>query len=378
MIFSTNFLNKAARLFGAVLLCGLTGCGAVKAPVAAPLPALDPEPVAGPVVVLPLNNLSAVEAPYRKIDAWVDHALNRRGIKTVGPERLENFLARYRVRYTGGLEPKVIDRIQSELEASKVLLVSLELYSERFPPKVALTARLVSTDPYPRVIWADGIGLSGDDEPGLLGLTLVNNPYKLLNNAVDYLADSLQRVLVDPKGQANPTGIKDRFHPSVFFRSPSFEPTNTYRLAVLPFFNLSDRKYAGEIMALQYINQLAPHKNFDLLDTGVIRDALLNSRIIMNDGISLADADALFSRLEADLIVTGTVITYQDYEGSGGSPIVEFTTLVIEKQSREVVWSSRSHQQGDDLVVFFDWKKVNTAHGLASAMVRDTVSILLE
>jgi hypothetical protein len=90
----------------------------------------------------------------------------------------------------------------------------------------------------------------------------------------------------------------------------------------------------------------------------------------MQDGISLADADALFAGLNADLLVSGRVMDYQDYRGAWGKPIVDFSSMVIERKSREIVWSSDSHNEGDDRVFFFDRGRVNTAHAMASQMVR--------
>jgi TolB-like protein len=143
-----------------------------------------------------------------------------------------------------------------------------------------------------------------------------------------------------------------------------------YRVAIAPFFNRSERKYAGEIMVLHFIRQLKRFDNFEVIEPAMVRQELLNSRIIMQDGISLADADALFAGLDADLLVSGRVMDYQDYQGALGKPKVDFSSMVIERKSREVVWSSDSHNEGDDGVFLFDRGRVNTAHAMASQMVQ--------
>ncbi len=96
----------------------------------------------------------------------------------------------------------------------------------------------------------------------------------------------------------------------------------------------------------------------------------------MDDGISLADADAVFSRLDADLILTGKVLDYQDYQGPTGKPKVGFSALLIEKKSREVVWSCQSYHEGDEGVWFFDWGNVYTAHSLATEMIQLAVETI--
>jgi hypothetical protein len=61
---------------------------------------------------------------------------------------------------------------------------------------------------------------------------------------------------------------------------------------------------------------------------------------------------------------------YQDYQGIWGKPKVDFSATVIERESREVIWSSSSYNEGDDGVFFFDRGRVNTAHAMASQMVQ--------
>jgi hypothetical protein len=74
--------------------------------------------------------------------------------------------------------------------------------------------------------------------------------------------------------------------------------------------------------------------------------------------------------LNADLILSGDVTDYEDYQGIWGKPKVSFSAQLIEKKSREVVWSSYSYNEGDDGVFFFDLGRVNTASVMVSQMVR--------
>lgn len=131
-------------------------------------------------------------------------------------------------------------------------------------------------------------------------------------------------------------------------------------------------------MALHFVRQIGAYGNFNVIEPGVVRQALLGLRVIMDDGLSLANADITFSRLNADLILTGKIIDYQDYQGSYGKPKVDFSALLIERKSREVVWSSKSYNEGDDGVYFFDRGRVNTAHAMASEMVSHVVDMIVE
>ena len=46
--------------------------------------------------------------------------------------------------------------------------------------------------------------------------------------------------------------------------------------------------------------------------------------MITQEGVSLTDADAIFSTLDADLM-SGKVNEYQDYQGTFGNPKVDFS-----------------------------------------------------
>jgi hypothetical protein len=55
---------------------------------------------------------------------------------------------------------------------------------------------------------------------------------------------------------------------------------------------------------------------------------------------------------------------------------VEFSTVVIEKASRRVVFSSDSDNRGTDGVRFFERGISRTAHGMATQMVRLTAAAI--
>ena len=163
---------------------------------------------------------------------------------------------------------------------------------------------------------------------------------------------------------------KKKFGPEVIYRKAVLAADKTHTVAVIPFFNPSARSFAGEILALHFVRQLWAFENFNVIEPGMVRQQLLKSRIIMDSGISLADADVIAIGLNADFILNGKVIDYQDYRGYNGIAKVDFSAQLIARVEREVVWSVKSYHAGDDGVFFFDWGRVNTAYALASDMVQ--------
>jgi len=378
MMFSTNFSCKPSRLLFALLVCLFSGCSAANNQTRSatgdhPIPANKPI-----VAVLPLNNLSSTPVPLEQIRQLLSKSFETQGLTILPDETVEKFIIKHRVRYVGGLDEMLAENLRYETGADAVLISSVNLYKENPPPKIALTCRLVSTGKNPKILWMDGVGLAGDDSIGLLQLSLIEDPKELLHKAVQYLSTSLASYLSGKKYLPVSRRKIIKFWPQLFYRSPVFELDWKHTVAVVPFFNLSENRFAGEIMPIHFVNQLLRSENFAVIEPGIIRDLLLQMRIVLHNGISLAGSHDLFSKLDADLILSGKVFDYQESEGTSGRAKVDFSALMIERRTREVVWACESHNEGDYGVFFFDWGKINTAHKMASEMVASAVETLVE
>jgi hypothetical protein len=322
------------------------------------------------VAVFPFQNLTGTPVPIKEIRRSLINRLEANGFEILDDEVLEKFMAKYRIRDTGGIDRATAQAFKNEIGVEGVLITAMEFYSEDIPPKMALTSRLVSTGDKAVILWMDGVGVAGDDSPGLLGLGLIEDPLKLLDNALDSLCGSLVQYVSTKKEDLSAKRPGRKFKPKIVYRVPLPEENRKYTVAVIPFFNESIRKNAAEIVVLHFVRELTKLGNFSVIELGVVKQQLLNARIIMLEGISLTDADLASNSLEADLVLTGRVMDYQDYQGSLGKPKVDFSVTAIERKSRKVVWNSYSHNEGDDGVFFFDWGRVNTAHAMMAKMAQ--------
>jgi hypothetical protein len=377
MMFSTNFFTRAILLAGMFLFC-LCGCASKKNPSADQRLAAPAGGGSLKIAAFPVLNLSGVAAPIGSLNKLVIDNLKASGLNLIESDVVDRVIARHRIRYLGGLSRPTARALQKEAGADAVLITALEFYSDIPPPKIALMSRLISTGQSPRILWMNGVGLAGDDSRGLLDLYLIEDPRILMEKAVYKLTGSLANYVSGDSDWTESQGARRTFRPKVAFRSPIIDPDMNYTLAVIPFFNLSERKSAGEFLALHFIRQLREFGNFRVIEPGVIRQSLLDLRVIMADGISLANTDLVFKRLNADLILSGRVLDYQDYQGAEGTPKVDFAAQIIERKSREVVWIVKSYDAGDEGVFFFDWGKVNTAYTMTAQMVKLAVQDLVE
>lgn len=358
-------------LFVAALLT-LYGCVRSRT-TGAPLP----EVAGGPLVaVFPIENLSGKAAPLADIRHRLIDSLQSRGVRVLDDATLDAVLTRYRVRYTAGLEQKFAEALKRDSGVDGVVIASVEFFDPTPPPRVALFVRFVATGQMLLVRWIDSVGLAGDDSPGVLGIGMIDDVETLLARGVNQLTASLVRYLEageSRRGQSTPR----KFRPKVIYRSDTLDSSRTYSVAVMPFFSRTDRPNAGEIIALHMIQSLLSFAGLGVVEPGVVREELLRSRIIMSDGVSIPETETVLNAVNADLVLNGEVLRYAERAGVSGAPSVDFGVLFIERRSRRVVYSSYSHNTGNDGVFFFDVGRVNTAHAMASDMARSIAQRML-
>lgn len=326
------------------------------------------QPNPGTVAVFPIENLSGGIIPSDEIRQSLIATLVSDGVRVLGIDVLEQFFDRHRVRYTGGIDVATADALKAETGVQGIVIASVEQFNTSLPPKFAVFVRLVSIQGAPAVIWADDIGMSGDEAPGWFDLGLVNDASTLQSRALAQLGKSLSAYVSDRKVSA--PSASSKFRPQTLYRALKLEKGKTYTVAVVPFFNLTERVNAGDIFALLFVRHLSVFPQFQVLDTGVLRTQLLDARIIMDGGLSLSDADTVAALVDADFIVGGRVLRYDGSIGVGSEVRVAFSTVVIERKTRKVLWSSDSYNDARQHSGLFERGISKTAHVMATQMVR--------
>jgi len=340
------------------------------------------------IAVLPVQNMSGAKAPVKKIQESPEKMVRMKGLRVVDAQTLQDFIVRHRIRFTGGINGSLARALKEETGAQAVLISVLDLYREAIIPKMSLTVWLDTCSDPPGILWVDSKSMSGDTNPGLLDLGMIKSADELMDKVLEALFESWEPTLMPAPTAAEAKKAaaywserwqdigSSKFRPKEYYRSESYSPSRRYTVAVMPFYNLSERKYAGEIIELHFVRQLRQVPNLVVTEPGELRQYLLQYRIIMQDGLSLAHAEILFAKLGVDLIVTGKIFDYEDYIGTNGKPIVDFSVEVFSRDGNKTIWTSKSYTDGEKGVFFFDFGKIYTAHNLADQMV-GTISRML-
>jgi TolB-like protein len=327
------------------------------------------------IAVLPIENLSGGKAPLKELRKTIERQVQSAGFAVLDEGKLNLFMARHRLRYIGGIDEESAKLFAQEEGVSGVLVSSLEFYGDGYPPKLILTSRLVTTGNEPHIDWMESVALVGNDSPGLFETGIIRNVAKLSEKGVEQLVASLASAWEHNFEVERAMMPKSTMPPRQLFRQ-GLSPDRRFRVVVLPFYNRTGRKYAGEIMTLHFVKELQRLGNFQVVEPGIVRNKLLQYRLIMEGGMSNANADVIFDVLQANLVLTGKVVEYQEARGESGIPVVEFSASMFDKESHRTVLSADSYHTGDERVHFFDIGRIGTACGVAGEMIRGIVAPL--
>jgi hypothetical protein len=361
----TSFSSRrAARALAlALAVAGGVGCAGVQRS--------EPAAAARPyrLALFPTQNLSPSPVPVRGVEREIVRSIASAGLEVVMGDAVERFLERHRVRFTGGIDGPTASAAHDELGVDGILISSVELYSDEGEPRIGVTMRVVAATEQANLVWIGGTSRTGFDSPGLLNLGLVPRFVDLERRELNRLSESLVRTVIGKAGTASLCPGGRRFRPRVAFRSPRFDPSRSYSVAVLPFVNDSARRGAGDLLALEFTRQLAAVPRLHVVEPGVVRDRLIRNRVVMEGGVSVDTARLMLDALNADLVFAGYVRELNE----GDRTTVDFTVLALEREHGRIVWESTSHATGTDGVWLFDIGKISTASELACRTVRDTV-----
>lgn len=331
------------------------------------------------VAVLSPVDWTGRTAPLDQVQTAVESALSERGLAPVPRSDLEAVLRKHRIRYTGGISGQTARAIGEETGVEGVLVTSIDDFETVDPPRFAMTCRWIQATSDAVPAWMETSARHGHEHPGAFGMGLISSVDVLIERSAGEMSASLAAFLRSG-GPAQRGDLPRRFRPGVAvvnreWVSAAFSGS-TPRVAVLPFIVDGARRDVGEVIASQFVRALIATGRMSVLEPGVVREALLEARLIQEGGPSLPQVDALRALLDVDLVVSGRVTDYEAMGSAPGSPFVGFSARGLDSRTRQVVWSSFSFGPGDDRPGPFGVFRIRSSIALASDLVRGAVEAL--
>ena len=332
------------------------------------------------LAVFPPVDRAPGPVPLAEVQASLESALAARGFSVLAHDELEAFFRRHRVRYTGGVSSEIAALLGREAGVDGIVLTSVDDWEGLFPPRVALTSRWVAAMAEAPIAWMDTSAHHGTEHPRAFDIGIVSDLPVLLDRATGALAESLAASAERHGIPGRAPSVPRAFRPTSFTADPGWiaglAPERPLRVAVLPFVAELPRRELGQLLASQFTEHLVEGGGMDVLEPGVVRDALLQARVIQDGGPSLPQVDALRALLDVDLVVSGRVTEFESRGETPRTPFVGFSSRGIDTRTRQAVWSSFSYATGDGDVGIFGTGRVRSSITLTSELVSGVAQAL--
>jgi TolB-like protein len=166
------------------------------------------------------------------------------------------------------------------------------------------------------------------------------------------------------------------YHFSSFFDESSVQ--HVKKVGVIPFYNESGRRTAGEIMTNIFILGVFQSGLFQVEEKGNIEQFLYREKIRDTRSMKREKLKRLGKRLNLDAVFMGTVEEFKG--GNVGSqlatPKVSLRVNLVETRSGKILWSARHSRSGDDYIKIFDVGIVRTVDTLAKKIVLEALGTI--
>lgn len=161
------------------------------------------------VAILPfINYTDNPEAPER-VEVYIRKELARKGIQVVDNREVEDFLARKRIRYTGGITRLNAREMGKTLRADAILVGSVDLFADIGGEVYSgVSLRLVSTVDG-SIVWANSLSYSGRDFEGILGLGLITSLDTLTQKVVAGLLEGIPATIPVDNSRVTPFEVEE-------------------------------------------------------------------------------------------------------------------------------------------------------------------------
>ncbi|TSA07105.1 MAG: hypothetical protein D4R73_10245 [Deltaproteobacteria bacterium] len=306
------------------------------------------------IALMPFENFSdkkeGVEKGLPCARRWFKNA----GFEIVPDEVVKKFLLQHEIRSAGRFSDKTIRAMDRELGVAYILLGNVNLCSD--DPLLSISTRLVSV-PDGNVVWGGHASRSGEEFKTALGLGKITTLAELAPVVIDELFFPLKRFA--PPDSAE----REKWH---------------FRVAVMPFENLSTHKDAGIIITYLFLSGIAQKTGWATVEYGKVWNTLVSENYPYRGELDYDTLQALGKKLGVQGIMLGTVEKYSEGVGTRGQviPEVAISLRLLYVPNKTIIWADRLGATGEDDILVLDWGRIRTADKVAEKVIKKLVQRL--
>lgn len=151
------------------------------------------------------------------------------------------------------------------------------------------------------------------------------------------------------------------------------------KIAVMPLDNLTNEKFAGDIVKQVVISELLASGLVDVVIPGDVLNAIKSLGIKSITSLSTEEIRALGKALNVEAIIMGTVHEYGEVKvGTSSAPQVTITLMMADSASGAIVWSITKSRGGAGFMARHFGAKHATISETVLSVVRESIHTLVE
>lgn len=164
-----------------------------------------------------------------------------------------------------------------------------------------------------------------------------------------------------------------------FYINETYDFSYIKRVAVLPFENLSNDRFAGDSIRQVVINELLSSGLVDVAYPGDVNSLIDSLKIKPAYSPSSEQIKTLCNNLKAQAVILGTINKYGELrEGNITSYEVSLTLMMADATSGNIIWSVTKNSRGVSLWSKYFGAKSDTMSETILKVVRDAIKTLYE
>jgi len=148
-------------------------------------------------------------------------------------------------------------------------------------------------------------------------------------------------------------------------------------LAVLPPVNFSRYENATDIVTNALIVELLGTGTFEVVDPGLVEQAILEERLRLTDRLPLETLHRLQNELGVTHVMVGSISEFGFVQVSDANlPTVSISLRIVKCADGHIAWAATHSKRGDDVETVFGLGRIHGLEQLASVAVKEMTESL--